>query len=218
MIKGAIFDLDGTLIESMGLWHTLGERYLKSIGITPPPDLRKMIWEMTIWEASEYFIEKFNLNDTPENVVDATYKLINDAYRYEIQAKPGAIALLDALSNANIPICLATATDRDIFTPTLSRLGFDKYFCYTRSCKEAGEGKTSPKIFLDCAEFLELNPDEIVVFEDTLHAAASAKRAGFKLCGVRDFYAACDYDGLIKICDKFVDSLEDLIVSETSLA
>ena len=205
-----IFDLDGTLLESMGMWENLGNRYLLSLGITPPSGLRDTLWTMDLAECARYLVSTFHIQSTPEDVVSAIHKMIRDAYRYEIECKPGAKALLEALAEKNIPICLATATDRAIFTPALERLDIIKHFSFTRSCFEAGEGKRSAKIYLDCADFLNLPPEELVVVEDTFHAASTAKRAGFTVIGVRDTFAARDWDGLARICDRFIDSLEEL--------
>lgn len=215
MKKGVIFDLDGTLLESMGMWENLGNRYLLSRGITPPPNLRDILWTMDLMECSRYLVSAFSIPSTPEEVIADIHQMIRDAYRYEIECKPGAKALLCALSAENIPVCLATATDREIFTPALERLDIAKHFCFTRSCAEAGESKRSPRIFLDCADFLALPPQELVVVEDTFHAATTAKQAGFTVIGVRDAYAASDWDGLSRICDRFVDSLEELLCTKS---
>ncbi len=209
--KGVIFDLDGTLIDSMGMWENLCERFLRAQGITPPPDLRDTLWTMDLDECARYLVATFPLPLTPEETISAIHEMIRNAYRDEIPAKPGALALLDALDRANIPVCLATATDRVIFSPALERLGIDKYFCFTRTCAEAQKSKRDPQIYLDCAEFLALPPQELVVVEDTLHAASTAKRAGFTVIGVRDPYSAQDWAGLSRLCDRFVDSLEALL-------
>lgn len=215
MKQGVIFDLDGTLLESMGMWENLGNRYLLSLGVTPPPNLRDILWTMDLAECSRYLVTTFSLPRTPEEVVEEIHQMIRNAYYYEIECKPGAKALLSSLFAQNIPICLATATDRSLFAPALLRLGIDKYFCFTRSCAEAGAGKLSPKIYLDCADFLALPPEELVVVEDTYHAAKTAKQSGFTVIGVRDPYAASDWEGLSRICDRFVDSLEDLLCTKS---
>ena len=213
--KGIIFDLDGTLLESMGMWGNIGNRYLLSQGISPPPDLRETLWTMDLAEACVYMVHTFGLSQTPQEAVASIHQMIRDSYRYEIPCKPGASALLDALFAANLPICLATATDREIFMPALERLDIAKYFRFTHSCAEAGQSKRNPRVYLDCADFLRLPPEDLIVVEDTFHAANTAKQAGFTVIGVRDSYAASDWEGLARICDRFVDSLEELLCTKS---
>lgn len=210
-IKGIIFDLDGTLLESMGYWVHAGERYLESLGITPHKNLYDAIKTMTMEEVVKYLIHEYHITKTPDEVVCGIYETIEHAYFHEIQPKPGAVALFKLLRAQNIPFCIATATDRPLVEAALKRLDMLDYFEFIITCSECGMSKRNPKIYLDCAKRFHAAPHELAVFEDVIYAGATAKAAGFYLVGVRDTYAEADWDALSEIADRFIDSLEELL-------
>ncbi|MEG2570491.1 MAG: HAD family hydrolase, partial [Clostridia bacterium] len=149
--------------------------------------------------------------DSIDNIIDEIGAQISEAYRCDVIAKPGALELLTALKKADFPIALATATGRDIFTPAITRLGMDRFFDYIITCSEIGASKQSAKIYNSCALKFNLPACDIVVFEDALYAAKTAKSAGYTLVGVHDKYAENDTAGLLEISDRYVNSLEELL-------
>lgn len=185
-IKGAIFDMDGTLTDSMPVWRNLGKLYLESKGIVAEPGLREKIWPMTMLEAAEYLRRTYGLRENPEQIVQEVYQLIEDFYRTQVQEKPGVRRVLEELQQAGIPMCVASATDTYLVEYALEHTGLRSYFQKIYCCREVGEGKTTDKIYQVARESLGTIVEETWIFEDALYAAQTAKKSGFPLVAIYD--------------------------------
>ncbi len=204
-IKGAIFDLDGTLLNTMYVWDTLGERYLKSQNIVPDEKLKSDLENLSMMQAAEYFRKKYNISDAPEKIIEDLNKMIEKFYFYEAQAKDGAIEFINHLRKNGVKMCIATATERYLAENALKRLKIYDCFCGLITCSEVGDGKDNPLIFMKALEILGTDIRETYVFEDALYSAQVAHKAGLKLCGVYDSAEknTCD---LKKIVDIYIKS------------
>ena len=186
MIKGAIFDMDGTVLNSMWVWHDLGKRYLAKRGILAEEGLSEKLLRLSLDQGAKYLKERYALNCTEWQIADGINELVRRDYIQNVQLKRGAAELLKKLYSAGVKICAATATDEKLIDAALRRCGVRKYFDGIFTCTAVGHGKDEPDVFEIALAFLGTEKGETFIFEDALHAADTAKRAGFKVVGVYD--------------------------------
>lgn len=206
-IKGAIFDMDGTLLDSMHIWSNLANIYVESKGKIPEPGLTDKVWTLTMLEAAEYIKQQYGIEGEPEEMVKEIYLMIESFYRREVEARPGIHKVLEELWQAGIPMCVASATDTYLVEYALERTGLRKYFTKIFCCSDVGEGKESDRIYQAARESLGTPAEETWVFEDALHAAQTAKEAGFPVVGIRDDSEA-GQDELRRTADLYIDGYE----------
>lgn len=185
-IKGAIFDMDGTLVDSMFMWYGLGNICVERRGKEPKPGLGDILSRMSMRQAAEHLKEVYGFEESPEELIRDIYRVMEEFYMNEVEEKPGIRKVLDELKEAGIPMCVASATDSYMIEYALERVGIREYFQSVFCCRQVGEGKHSDKIYQVARESLGTKVEETLVFEDALHAAETAKRAGFPLVAVWD--------------------------------
>ncbi len=208
MIKSAIFDVDGTLLDSMKIWDNAGERYLSSVGKKAENGLSKKLFKMSLTEGAEYIKKQYALPSSTDETVFGVLKIIEDFYLYEVGLKSGAKEILQFLKSNNIKMIIATSSDKTHIKKAFERLGISEYFTNIVTCSQIGKGKTSPDIYLACADKLGTSPSETLVFEDALFAAETAHKAGFKTVGVYDESSNNDKNRIKAVCDYYADSFE----------
>lgn len=208
VIKGAIFDIDGTVLDSMYVWENIGAEYLATLGVAPDPDVWEAIRSLSLKQAAEYFLEKYGerFDLSVDRVTEQINDMIADKYFYEVKAKPGVAEFLGRLRGAGIKICVATATDRYLIEAALEREGLMDYFGAIFTCAEQGSGKDDPGIFLAARDFLGTSTDETMVFEDAWYAIVTAKRAGFPVTAVRDPSSEWHRGLILQLADAYIDS------------
>ena len=184
-IRGAIFDLDGTLLDSMSIWEHFSSAYLRSRGILPPPTLDADVATFTLAEAADYLRTTFALPETPEEILRGFDRTVEALYE-RVLPKPGARELLTTLRTAGIPVALATMTDRPVVERTLARLGLLSFFDRIFTCAEVGARKSSPAIYEAALAYLGTRREETAVFEDAWYAIKTATAAGFPTVAVYD--------------------------------
>lgn len=201
----AIFDMDGTLVDSMVYWKNLAKEYLVLKGITHIPDMiLEKIKPMTMIESATLFIEKFGLHGTPESVVKEMNTLMDAHYYKDIPLKKGIKEYLNKLYNSGITMCVASATADSLVEACLTRLGIFEYFSFLLSCETIGVGKSKPNIYYEAAKRLDAEPSDIAVYEDALYAAETAKKAGFYVVGVFDENAKKNFASLKEVSDEII--------------
>ena len=195
-IKGVIFDVDGVLLDSMGIWTDLGARYLVSIGKTPEEGLAEILFSMSMEQGAEYLREHYSIGLTAEEIGTGLQDMLRDFYYYEVQARPGAQQLLQAVSSAGIKITAATSSPREHIERALERNGLLSYVDRMFTNAEIGKSKHSPDIYDAAAGHMGTAPGETCVFEDSLYALRTAAAAGYHTVGVFDSKGESDQEGL----------------------
>lgn len=190
MIQAAIFDLDGTLLDSMGAWDTLGNRYLQTLGKEPQAGLTKVFQAMTTAQAAQYYREHCGVTLSVDEICDGIHAMIAKDYAESISLKPGADAFLTALNRHGIILYAATSNERSLSEAALRRNGIWNLFSGLLTCSEVGHGKDEPFIYRNAMALSGTSRENTVVFEDALYAAATAKRDGFSVAAVYDPYEA----------------------------
>lgn len=209
MIKGAIFDVDGTLIDSMGTWKNLATRYLETMGKTADESLNEQLYKMSLEEGSEFLRQHYLPELSAKQVCDGFTGLLRNYYENEAAEKEGAAKLLEYLSENGVRSVIATSSVEKYARTALEKLGLMEFFERIFTCTEVGEGKSSPLIYEKCAEFLGTKPEETLVFEDAPHAVETAKKAGFITVGVYDEVNAPAFEQIKKTADKALYRLSD---------
>ena len=207
MIRGTIFDLDGVLLDSMGIWEDLGARYLRRLHIPPEPGLNEVLFPMSMEQGAVYLKAHYPLQQSEAEICGGIAQMLKDYYVQEVPAKPGAAALLAALAAKGIPMAAATSSPRGHVTHALQRLGLLGYFAQIFTTGEIGVSKHEPTIYLLAAQALGSAPGETIVFEDSLYALKTAKAAGFYTVGVYDADGESDQAGLKAAADLYVKEL-----------
>ncbi len=205
MIKYAIFDLDGTLLDSSQMWRTLGARYLEFMKKTPREGLAEEMSEMTMLEGARYLRRNYDIPFSAEEIMRHITRMIERYYTDEVRLKDGVPKLLAALRSHCVHMCIATASDERLGMKALTRLGVGDFFAGAVSCSNYG-AKTSPDVFLAAADLIYALPEETMVFEDSLHAVKTAKSAGFATAAVKDI-AESDQEGLKNAADFYAENL-----------
>ena len=211
MLTGAIFDFDGTLLDSMFIWDTIGEDYLRTLGKEPHEDLKETFMTLTLEEAAEYYREHYKVTLSVTEIVDSINAMVEGIYRTKVTLKPGVMAYLRLLKERGVKMCVATVTDRYLVEDTLERLGILHYFCGIFTCAEVGYGKDKPLIYQKALEHLGTAKEETFVFEDSLFALETAKIDGFPTVGVYDMHESRQEE-MKRLADCYVRSFEEPVL------
>lgn len=189
--KYAIFDMDGTLIDSMRYWKNLGREYLSKFGITENLDeVMRKIKPMTMTESAELFRIEFGLPGTKESIAEEMNWMMEEHYRNDIPLKDGVREYIFKLHTNGVNMCVASATDKELMKVCLERLGILEYFQFLLSCEEVGAGKSKPDVYYESLCRLQktdlLSPEDVAVYEDAEYAIQTALDAGFFTIAVYD--------------------------------
>ena len=207
MIKGAILDADGTLLDSMGAWDTAAVNYLARQGVAARPDLQKTLFPLTLAECAVYLREAYGLSRTPAEIEAEVKEDMRLFYRDRVEAKPGARAFLQRLREKGVRLSLATNTARMAVTEGLRRTGILPLLDGIYTTAELGLDKHDPEFFHFIRRAMGTETAETWVFEDAVHAAETAYRAGFPVAGVPDPYS--DQEALKRVCHLYLPGLTD---------
>ena len=205
----AIFDMDGTLIDSMVFWKNLATEYLTCKGVREiPAEILEQIKPMTMSESAALFQTAFGLTGDIESEMNA---MMDDHYRKDIPLKPGVREYLQKLHARGTRMCVASATAEHLMESCLTRLGVRDYFEFLLSCETVGAGKRSPIVYHTSAQRLNVMPQEITVYEDTLYAIQTAKAAGYYVVGVRDDSNTECWENIKDLADEIIINWEEAL-------
>ncbi len=212
-LNAAIFDLDGTLLDSMGVWVKVDRDFLLRRGIEMPPDYSQAIAPIGFPAAANYTKERFSLPETEEEIMAEWHTMAVSAYEHDVMAKPDAIAYLDALQKKGIPIAAATASQPEFYLPALHRLDMTKYFSSITEIAEVKKGKGHPDVYLRAAEKLGASPAACAVFEDILTGVRAAKQGGFFAVSVYDAHNTA-LSETVATADLHITSYRELLEND----
>ena len=209
MVEGVIFDLDGTLLNSMDVWDNVGAVYLVSKGVKPPKELNETLKIMSMLESAEYFKKKYGISDTTDEIINDVNQIVEDYYMNEAALKDYVSEMLETFQKLNIKMWVATAIDRKIAAGALRNNGIDKYISGITTCVEVGQGKSSPLVYQTACKDMGIDIDQVIVVEDALHAIITAKKAGFKVVAIKDKHSENDRDAIVKIADRYINTFSE---------
>ena len=202
--KAVIFDLDGTLVDSMWMWKAIDIEYLGKFGISLPPTLQKDIEGMSFSETAVYFKETFQIPDSLDEIKADWNSMAYEKYTKEVSLKNGAKEFLEYCKKNNIKLGIATSNSRELVDATLKALGIKEYFdCVMTAC-EVEKGKPAPDIYLAVAEKVEVDPVKCLVFEDIEMGILAGKNAGMEVCAVEDEFSMDQMELKKKLADYYI--------------
>lgn len=212
-IKGVIFDLDGTLVDSMGVWAKIDVDYLNKLGHEVPNNLKEEITHLGFKEVAKYFKKRFNIADSEEEIMKTWHDMAYIEYKENIKLKPGAREFLKQLKESNIKIGLATSNSYPLLEVSLKSNDIFDLFDSITITGEVSRGKDFPDVYLLAAERLGLSPNECAVFEDILPAVKGALSAGMKVFAVEDHTVSDEERTEIKkYAHEYIESFNDLLI------
>lgn len=186
-MRYAIFDFDGTIVDSMSYWRNFSKAYLEEHGYEPKESLDTINQVNWIQAVCDYYVEHYGLKVTPQEFYRWGLEHMGKKYKNDIDFKPGAKEVLDRMKAEGIKMCICTSTDKYLMWPCLVRLGLEDYFEFSVHCRETGIEKNEPETFLNCMRRLGAeNPGEVGVFEDSYYALSTAADRGFYTVGIYD--------------------------------
>lgn len=200
-ITGAIFDMDGTLLNSMDYWAIVPTEYLLLKGITPKEDTNRYFLEVGMKEWHKYQEIPYSFEEMSKDI----YTLMEKYYLKDVKLKDGALDMLKRLKSKGVKMCLATATDKFMVEKVLTRLGIKDYFLTIFTPKDVGKGKRFPLIYEKALEFLGTDKETTYVFEDAYYAINTCYQNGFKVVGVYDKNVFAPENEIIAMCDIYLD-------------
>ncbi len=215
--KAVIFDLDGTLVDSMWMWKSIDIEFLGRYGYECPDDLQRAIEGMSFSETAVYFKDRFHLPMELDAIKEIWVQMSIDKYRYEVPLKPGAEAFLQYLKEQGVKTGIATSNGRDMVDAVLQSLGVEPYFDIVTTACEVAAGKPAPDIYLKVAETLPVKPQQCLVFEDIPAGILAGKRAGMEVCAVEDEFSLNLEEEKRSMADYYIRDYNELLRAEKGL-
>ncbi|MBU3840933.1 MAG: HAD family phosphatase [Candidatus Ruminococcus intestinipullorum] len=213
--KAVIFDLDGTLIDSMWVWAELDRVYMKKYNLTPPSGFSKQLEGKSYTETAQFFLDVFpDLPCTLDEIKEEWLHMTKELYRTKVELKPGVREFLVDLKKRHILTGIATSNTRELVEITLRELGIINYFDVIRTACEVERGKPFPDVYLKVAEDLQVSPRECLVFEDVPKGIEAGKNAGMQVCAVEDYFSKEERAKKKEQADFFIQTY-DQIAKET---
>ena len=209
-MKGAIFDLDGTLLDSMGVWRQIDVDFLGKRGFRVPEDYLKEITAKNFDEAAKYTISRFGLQESVESIIEEWFAMAIHDYTHEVQLKPFVREYLTHLKERGVKIAAATSSEERLFLPCLKHHDILKYFDAYTVTSEVKRAKGFPDVYENAAAKLGLEAKDCVVYEDILKGVEGAKMGGFYVVGVEDIHSGYEKEQIMKGSDYYISSFEEL--------
>lgn len=204
MSKGFIFDVDGTILDSMSIWMDAGKLYLESLGIKTDENIGEVMFEMTMEQGAKYLQDNYNVELSIEEICQGINDRVFEFYEKEAPEKEGIREVLEKARNSGISMTIATSTDRPMIEAALKRLALIDYFQEIFTTTEVGKGKDSPDIFNKAMLAMNTSPENTWLFDDAAYSLATAKKMGINTVGVYDVHSDGRQDEVKKFSDVYI--------------
>jgi len=210
-IEAVIFDLDGTLLDSMQVWKNIDIDFLGKREITPPPDLSSQIEGMSFHQTATFFKELFLLSESIEEIQGIWHSMAFDKYKNEIKLKDGAFEFLTMLKSKNVKLGIATSNSRELAETCLISLDIIHMFDVIITGNDIEYGKPSPDIYLKAANFMKVAPEKCLIFEDVPNGIQAGINAKMRTCAVYDEFTAILTDKKKELADFYIENFYDIL-------
>lgn len=180
----SIFDVDGTILDSMEVWNTLASQYVQSLGMVPEKNLDEIVSDMSLEQSATYLKNHYKINKQEERIISEVLNFISDFYEYEVNLMPGFKEFISHYDSINV---IGTSCDEELVKIALNRLAVLNYFEDIITCSKVNKSKNDPDFYLACAQVLKQRPEDIVVFEDADYCIDVARKVGFKVVKIKDW-------------------------------
>lgn len=180
----SIFDVDGTILDSMEVWNTLASQYVQSLGMVPEKNLDEIVSDMSLEQSATYLKDHYKINKQEERIISEVLNFISDFYEYEVNLMPGFKEFISHYDSINV---IGTSCDEELVKIALNRLAVLNYFEDIITCSKVNKSKNNPDFYLACAQVLKQRPEDIVVFEDADYCIDVARKVGFKVIKIKDW-------------------------------
>ena len=180
----SIFDVDGTILDSMEVWNTLANQYVQSLGMVPDKNLDEIVSDMSLEQSATYLKNHYKINKQEERIISEVLNFISDFYEYEVNLMPGFKEFISHYDSINV---IGTSCDEELVKIALNRLAVLNYFEDIITCSKVNKSKNDPDFYLACAQVLKQRPEDIVVFEDADYCIDVARKVGFKVIKIKDW-------------------------------
>lgn len=205
-----IFDLDGSLVDSMWLWKAIDIEYLGSFGIALPEDLQSRIEGMSFHETAVFFKETFPIPDSLEQIMETWNRMAWDKYANEVPLKPGVSDFISRCGSRGIRLGIATSNSRELAMNVVTVHGLREHFSCIMTGSDVQKGKPAPDIYLTAAKALDVPPERCLVFEDIVPGILAGKAAGMKVCAVEDVYSAHCREKKKELADYYIETYHEI--------
>ena len=213
-IKAVIFDLDGTLVDSMWMWKSIDVEYLGRKGIAVPEDIQAFQEElegMGFTETAVFFKNRFQIEDSLEEIKKTWIFMAEEKYCNEVPLKAGVRGFLEELRNRNIRIGISSSNSRELIQVVLKAHGIAEYFDCITTCCEVPNSKSAPDVYLKTAEGLQVEPKDCLVFEDVPMGIMAGKNAGMQVCAVEDAYSKRQEAEKRRLADYYIEDYYEVL-------
>ncbi len=211
MQKYIIFDLDGTLIDSMPVWRNTGRRYLETHCIPVPENLMSVLKKQTLPQTAEFFRTELGATQSVEEICDEVISYVAEQYANHIPLKENVKAYLESEQKKGTKMCILTASEASYIHLALERLEILSYFDFVTTCTDMGMGKENPEVFRLTMEKLGGNLENTIVFEDAYYAMKSAKALGLQVYAIADESAQRETEKIQAIADRYIYNYKELL-------
>ncbi|MCI9174687.1 MAG: HAD family phosphatase [Lachnospiraceae bacterium] len=216
-IQSVIFDLDGTLVDSMWLWHDIDVEFLEKRGLTLPETYQREIEGMSFTETAVYTKELFHLSESVEELKEIWNRMAMEKYTYEVPFKPGAEEFLKYCKEHKISVGIATSNSRELVDAVALSLHFEDYIQEIVTSCEVKQGKPAPDVYLEAASRLGAQPERCLVFEDVPMGILAGKNAGMRVCAVEDEFSAAQREEKQKLADYYITDYRQVFAGKEYL-